>query len=223
MSRTRKRRFATAVAVCAVLAGGTAVALGATGGSSHKHRAHTASHGVLAVAAGYLGLSRAQIAKDLSSGKSLADIASATPGHSEAGLVAALLAAQKRSLKSRSARLPQRVSVLVKRSGTQLTAQRTHRSLRALALSYLGLTRSQLAKQLDEGKSLAQIADATGGKSSSGLVEDLIAGARERLAAATRAGRIGKAEADARLAQLRRRADEIVTRLHPVRHRHKTA
>jgi hypothetical protein len=52
------------------------------------------------------------------------------------------------------------------------------------AASYLGVSTSQLHSELQSGRSLAQIANATSGKSSSGLVALLLADGKERLAAA---------------------------------------
>jgi hypothetical protein len=58
---------------------------------------HAPGHGALAAAAGYLGLSRAQLIAGLESGKSLAQLASSR-GKSVAGLKAAMIAAIKTRL-----------------------------------------------------------------------------------------------------------------------------
>lgn len=77
------------------------------------------------------------------------------------------------------------------------------------AASYLGLTESQLRAQLQDGKSLAQVARDQG-KSVDGLVDALVAAAKQRLDSAVAAGRITKAEEDSVLADLRERiADRV--------------
>lgn len=72
------------------------------------------------------------------------------------------------------------------------------------AASYLGLSESQLRSQLQDGKSLAQVARDQG-KSVDGLVDTLVAEAKERLDKAVAAGRITKAEENSALADLRQR------------------
>lgn len=214
MSRLLKRRLASAVAICAVLAAGAAVALGATGEGGHPHKA-SPSHGLIAEAASYLGIGRAQLLADLRSGKSLAQVAASTPSRTEAGLVAAILADLKAK---REARLVQRVSALVKSSGTELVSPRgSARSVRALALPYLGLSHRQLAAQLREGRSLAQIAGATPGRSATGLTEAILAAEAKRLDAAAKAGRITQARARARLARLRTLVPAEIDRVHSAR------
>jgi hypothetical protein len=54
----------------------------------------------------------------------------------------------------------------------------------AIAARYLGVSRSALREQLDSGKSLAQVADATAGKSASGLIDAIVSARRARLDAA---------------------------------------
>jgi hypothetical protein len=72
------------------------------------------------------------------------------------------------------------------------------------AASYLGLTEPQLRSQLQDGKSLAQVAR-DHGKSVDGLVDALVAAAKQRLDRAVAAGRITKAEENSVLADLRER------------------
>src|SRR6266545_3614767 len=51
------------------------------------------------------------------------------------------------------------------------------------AASYLGLTASDLQSQLQSGKTLAQIANATSGKSADGLIQALVAAGTTRITA----------------------------------------
>src|SRR5207245_9230585 len=63
------------------------------------------------------------------------------------------------------------------------------------AASYLGLSPARLRADLAAGMTLAQIADATPGKSTRGLIDALIASRRARLAAAVASGRLSAAHA----------------------------
>lgn len=71
----------------------------------------------------------------------------------------------------------------------------------AAAASYLGIGEAGLRSQLEDGKTLAEVAKARG-KTVSGLVDALVADAKERLDDAVAAGRLSKAEADRVLADL---------------------
>jgi hypothetical protein len=75
--------------------------------------------GVLTTAASYLNSSPAQLKRELQSGKSLAQIANATAGKSEAGLIAVLEAADRQKLAVASASLPARVTAKVDRVDRQ--------------------------------------------------------------------------------------------------------
>jgi hypothetical protein len=77
------------------------------------------------------------------------------------------------------------------------------------AAAYLALTESQLRKQLESGKSLAQVAQARG-KSVDGLVDALVAAAKKRLDGAVAAGRLTNAQEDEMLAGLRARISSLV-------------
>jgi hypothetical protein len=64
------------------------------------------------------------------------------------------------------------------------------------ASSYLGIPVDTLESDLRSGKTLAQIADATSGKSSGGLVDALVAAAKTRLQQGVSSGRLTQAQAD---------------------------
>ena len=63
------------------------------------------------------------------------------------------------------------------------------------AATYLGVGETQLFTQLASGKTLAQIANATSGKSASGLIDAMVAAEKSRLAAAVQAGYLTQAMA----------------------------
>jgi hypothetical protein len=104
--RFRRRLAAGTVAVVVALVGsGSAFACDGHRGSDRvlgaQHALRLAGghqRGLLALPAAYLGLTTGQIAAQLQAGKTLAQIADGTPGHSAAGLVDYLVAAVKAKL-----------------------------------------------------------------------------------------------------------------------------
>ncbi|HEU5279302.1 MAG TPA: hypothetical protein VFU26_10400 [Gaiellaceae bacterium] len=77
------------------------------------------------------------------------------------------------------------------------------------AASYIGITGVQLRTELESGKSLADVAKAHG-KSVSGLVDALVADAKQKLDDAVSAGRITRAHADEMLGGLEERITNLV-------------
>jgi uncharacterized protein YidB (DUF937 family) len=77
------------------------------------------------------------------------------------------------------------------------------------AASYLGLTEAQLRSNLDSGETLAQIAKDQG-KSVDGLVSALVDGAKQRLDAAVKDGRITQAQENQILSDLKSRITDFV-------------
>src|SRR6201989_2096126 len=75
----------------------------------------------------------------------------------------------------------------------------------AAAATYLGITQADLQTQLQAGKTLAQIADATSGKSKAGLIDALVAAETTELDAALKAGTITQAQHDQMVAGLKAR------------------
>ncbi len=110
MARRTRQKVAAAAAVALLLGGGAIAAVSATGQNNGARagaratvaRAHARD---LATAASYLGVSSDQLAQELRSGKTLAELAAATPGKSRAAMVAALVAAAQRAPAAGSARL----------------------------------------------------------------------------------------------------------------------
>jgi hypothetical protein len=227
MRRILRRRVALTVALAAVLAGGTAVALGATGGDAgHDHRAGlhggSAAHGhhggVLHVAASYLGLSPRELRDQLRSGKSLAQVANSTPGKSEAGLVAALLAAAKARFAAGTSDREARIQGLVNRTPGASGPRHRHgahrAAVRSTVLSYLGIRGHEVARQLRAGKTFAQIADATPGKSAAGLGEALEKALTVKLNAAAAAKQLDQDAQAVRFARMRERVSRLLNRSH---------
>ena len=242
---TKRKLKLVVVGVAAAAAGGTGAALAAGGGGSSgapslQAPVFTAAHdgdrhffGGADAAATYLGLTEDELHTQLESGKTLSQIADATSGKSATGLIAALVAAEKQELSSAvtsgkltqaqadtiSADLQQRITDLV--NGTLPKGGpgfRIHVNGLDPAATYLGLTEDQLRTQLESGKTLAQIADATSGKSASGLIAALVAAEKKELSAAVSAGRLTQAQADALAANVEQRVTELVNGTLPKPH-----
>ena len=79
----------------------------------------------------------------------------------------------------------------------------------AVAASYLGVTQSALRTQLENGKTLAQVAKAEG-KSVDGLVAALVKAEKQEWADAVKAGRMTDAQRDAMVAGLQQRMTDLV-------------
>jgi len=77
------------------------------------------------------------------------------------------------------------------------------------AADYLGLENDVLRDRLSEGDSLAEIAEAEG-KEVDGLVDALVAAARERLDEALEDGRLDEAEREEMVERIRERVDALV-------------
>jgi hypothetical protein len=239
VQRSLRQKVFTAAAVAALLVGGALAAVSATGQkNTHKDRnrlreARLAARAGRArpvapvrdldTAASYLGVSSAQLEAELRSGKTLAQIADARSGKSAAGLIEALVAAKHARLVAAAAKLPRRVAAEVNRAGGGLNALtpmngpvRLHllfagpRRAGSVAAAYLGVPAAQLEAELRSGKTLAQVAEASAGKSTAGLIDALVAARRERLTAALSAKRITPAQQAKRLAAFSKHASVLV-------------
>lgn len=141
----------------------------------------------LDAAATYLGTTVDALRTQLASGKTLAQIANATSGKSAQGVIDALVAAAKARIGADApSDLTQRITDMVNGvhdmdgpgmgfghhgGGPELS----------VAATYLGITADQLRTQLQSGKTLAQIANATSGKSAQGLIDTLVTDAKTRI------------------------------------------
>jgi len=186
MNRILRKRLVLGVAAAAALAGVTTAVVMAAQPSHHRHAS------AIATAADYLGLSQARLRGELRSGKSLAQIANATDGKSAAGLIVALETTEKQKLAAATASLPGRITAAVDRPRGAGARSGTLRA----AAGYLGVGAPQLRTEERAGKTLAQIADSTSGKSSAGLVDALVAVRRAAIDAAVKARTITRAQAD---------------------------
>ena len=227
-----------AVAAASLAGAGAAVAE-----SSHTHY-NTPAHGLragapggmhddLSVAATYLGLTESDLQTKLRSGKTLAQVANVTDGKSADGLVDALVAAAQKHIAAdvSSGRLTQSqademLSDLTQRITDRVNAtgpptgphghRGPHGGLDAGA-GYLGLSETALQTQLQSGKTLGEIADATSGKSKAGLIAALVADENSRLTQAVKDGHLTQSQADALAANIEARVTDFVNGKLPAR------
>ena len=78
------------------------------------------------------------------------------------------------------------------------------------AATYLGVSQAQLFTDIRSGKTLAQIANSTSGKSASGLIDAMVTAEKTELDAAVKSGRITQATADQIEANLKARVTQMV-------------
>jgi hypothetical protein len=190
-------------------------------GPGGHHRGHRGLGGpgplagpIIANTATYLGLTRAQVAAALKSGKTLAQLATDN-GKTAAGLVDALVNEAKGHLADAvaagwltqakadaiAAQLAKHLTRFVNNGPPKHKAKPPFSGPLEKAATYLGTTAAELKTALGSGKSLAQIATEKG-KTVDGLVAALTEGAKEKLDAAVAAKTITQAQADAYLAKL---------------------
>ncbi len=172
----------------------------------------------LAAAATYLGTTADDLQSKLASGQTLAQIADATSGKSASGLIDALVTHEKTELQQAvtdgkltqsqadqlETNLSDRITALVNGTrpagpgpGGRFGIGPFHRGDDlAAAATYLGTTADDLQSKLASGQTLAQIADATSGKSASGLIDALVAHEKTELQQAVTDGKLTQSQAD---------------------------
>jgi hypothetical protein len=202
------------------------------GGNAGGHRGRGND---LAAAASYLGVTQADLLTSLQSGKTLAQIAGATSGKSVAGLIDALVAAEKTELAAAvtageitQAQADQMTSTLTAHVTAEVNGTRpargpggpgfghgAHGDELTAAAAYLGVTEAALTTQLQAGKTLAQVANATSGKSAAGLIDALVAAEKTELATAVKAGTITQAQSDQIATTLKDRFTALVNGTRP--------
>jgi predicted RNA-binding protein associated with RNAse of E/G family len=240
----RRSQIALVLAGLLALAGGGTALAGKAGGG-HRSMPFGAvpfrggDHGPgddIEAAAGYLGLSATNLLNQLRGGKTLADIASSTSGKSTAGLIDALVAHEKAELADavKAGKLTQAQADTISSALTQRVTDFVNGKRPAFApgpgfgfghhgpgadfeaaASYLGLSATDLFNQLRSGKTLADIASSTSGKSTAGLIDALVAHEKAELADAVKAGTLTQAQADTISSALTQRVTDFVNGKRP--------
>ena len=163
----------------------------------------------LEVAAKTLGLSTDELRTQLQSGKSLADIAKAE-GVDKQKLIDALVAAGEKRLDEAKAELPDRIAEAIEATpgqggfghgGPGEGGPRGRGPALDVAAKALGMTVEDLQAQLQDGKTIAEVAKAKGVDVQK-VIDALVADAKAKTAAAVKAGKLTQAEADQRLADI---------------------
>lgn len=191
---TRKHMFAAAVASVAAVAGGGAAIAATTLGSPQEE-----SQAVVEDAAQQLGVTPAQLTDALKQ---------ALENRVDAAVAAGRLTqAQGDALKAEIE--AGNVPLVGFGLGHGPGGPGGHFADLDAAASYLGVTADELRTSLESGKSLAQVAQ-DGGKSVDGLVDALVAAAKERIDAEVAAGRLTDAQRQSILADLEQRITDLV-------------
>jgi hypothetical protein len=219
-----KRFISFSVAVAVLVGGGATVALAKAPGRTTPRTAIVQQRTLMSAATTYLGVTRQALVRELRSGKSLAQIATAR-GTSVDGLEAALVTALRARVDAAraagridaakadrmKARAPQVIERLVNAVPKARPIARAQRGVLGIAARYLGLTRPQLAAELRAGKSLAQVATARS-TSVDGLEAALLAPVKRRLDRAVASGRLDAARAQTALERATARIERLVNR-----------
>jgi hypothetical protein len=169
-----------------------------------------------AAAAAYIGITEDQLRTELGTDKSLADVAIAH-GKTRDGLIAALVASQQ-----------QNITALVDQKGIGARpnppvgpgfgrgpGSRFGGDPFAAAATYLGTTTADLETKMRAGQTLAQIANATPGKSRDGLIAALVADATAKIDAAQKGGTITADQATQLKTNLTTRFTQLVDSTRP--------
>jgi hypothetical protein len=223
MTKAKTRIALIGVGVLALAGGSTALASKSKGSTptTGTLAAHHGGHGPsdeLDAAASYLGTTTASLVTQLQAGKTLAQVATATSGRTTAGLIAALVAAEKTEIAAAVT-----AGRLTQAQADQITPTLTQRFTDfvngtrpaggpgpggfghgpgapsddlAAAATYLGSTAASLLTQLQAGKTLAQVASATSGKSTAGLIAALVSHEKTEIAGYVTSGKLTQAQAD---------------------------
>ena len=83
------------------------------------------------------------------------------------------------------------------------------------AATYLGTTTANLRTQLSGGKTLAQVASATSGKSTAGLIDAIVAAEKKQLTTAQSSGKLTQAQTTQLLSGLTQRVTSFVNGQRP--------
>jgi hypothetical protein len=216
------RRILLVGAALAVVAA-IVIAIAGGGGGGGGKRAHTTADvrgpapTNTAVAAAYLGLTPAELRRELRRYPSAASLADATHGKSAEGMVDAIAAAKlERRANNGKATGRHRASEAQLREAASAWVHRQRRVAGivdlAAAARYLDMSAAKLTAEVTAGHSLAQIADSQPGKSAEGLVDAIVAQRTAQLEAAVASSRLSPKTRAALSKSLRRRVQAQVQR-----------
>lgn len=185
---------------------------GSSGSGSSRPAGSTSSRSTLVLAAAYLGSTAQQLRGEERLGRSLAQVASSTPGKSTAALEAAIQRPREERIASelsggkitssearaRIAAARARVKALVNHVRTVGIATGTV----PISAAYLGLTLHRVREEQRAGRSLAEIAGSTPGHSPAALTAAIIAAETRRIDTQAASGALTPAAKRQQLAEL---------------------
>ena len=186
-------------------------------GGAYEALANNGFHGddLFSAAATYIGITADQLRTEMGTTKSMADVAVAH-GKTRDGLVQALTTADA----TRIAQIVDQKGAPQGRGGGPGFSRgpggpRVMGDPLQAAATYLGTTVADLQTKLQSGQTLAQIANATSGKSRDGLVKALVDDATAKIDAAQKAGTITADQATQLKANLQQRITNLVDHAGP--------
>lgn len=210
----RLRALLLALAAVAAIAAVLVALLGGGGSSAPATRAAgRGGSSLVQQAAGYLRLPAGAVRQRLRAGQTLGEIAATSKHGTASGLLKALYAPRAAAIRKRHLPAAQERSELRRlrhELTTSLRRVRAGRSLVRLASRYLGVSESQLRSRLASGRTLAQVAATTPGRSRAGLVAALVSTRRRAIETALRQKLISAAAARKAIANLHARAERQV-------------
>ena len=206
----RRRTALLAVAAAAALAAVLIVVLSSGGGRWRATRQSAIAAGptVVQMAAVYLHVPPSEVRRLLGEGQTLSEIAT-EKGASRKGLIEAVSRRQAEVIESRhlpAARQKAEIEAARAALARRVTIRRSP-SLTVAAARYLGLSRAKLRAKLASGSTLAEIAEATPGRSRDGLIEAMTKTRRRAIETQEHEGRITPATARHKLERLKTRAE----------------
>lgn len=175
---------------------------------------------LFSVAAQYIGISVDQLRTEMGTDKSMADVAVAH-GKTRDGLVQALTTAAQQNL-------AQRIGDLVDHKGAPQPGKGPGGMHRGgfgfgvaggelnTAATYLGISTTDLQTKLQSGQTLAQIANATAGKSVGGLIQAIVQDETAKIDQAVSSGKLTAAQATQIKSNLTQRVTDMVNFTHPM-------
>ncbi|HZP94814.1 MAG TPA: hypothetical protein VFC31_00565 [Candidatus Limnocylindria bacterium] len=167
---------------------------------------------VFATAATYIGITEDALRTELRSGKSLADVAVAH-GKTRDGLIAALVQASTTEI---TTLVDTKDPFPAPPAGGRGDLRFFGGNELATAATYLGTTDADIRTKLRAGETLAQIANATAGKSRDGLIAALVTAATAKIDQAQKDGKITADQATQAKANLTTRITQLVDNTRPM-------
>ncbi len=169
---------------------------------------------LFSAAAQYIGITTDQLRTEMGTDKSMADVAVAH-GKTRDGLVQALTTAAQQNLAQRITGLVDHKGAPQHGKGPGFGGVFFKGNELQTAATYLGLSTSDLQTKLQSGQTLAQIANATSGKSADGLIQAIVQDETTKIDQAVSSGKITADQATKIKSGLTQMVTNMVNNTHP--------